>query len=69
MLRRQAAELLCRYLVGDLALVDEVCRSRGFQDQLAIQTSEDPRRLFGEAVEATPISAPVQAGAPSKKYL
>ena len=24
--RRQAAELLCRYLGGDLALVDEVCR-------------------------------------------
>ena len=23
--RRQAADLLCRYLGGDLALVDEVC--------------------------------------------
>ncbi len=30
-IRRQAAELLCRYLGGDLALVDEVCRNRGFQ--------------------------------------
>ena len=29
--RRQAAELLCRYLGVDLALVDEVCRLRGFQ--------------------------------------
>ena len=51
--RRQAAELLCRYLGGDLALVDEVCRNRGFQEQLAVQAPEDPRRLFGEVVEAT----------------
>ena len=29
--RRQAAELLCRFLGGDLALVDEVCKIRGFQ--------------------------------------
>ena len=36
-IRRQAAELLCRYLGGDLALVDEVCRNRGFQEQLAVQ--------------------------------
>ena len=52
-IRRQAAELLCRYLGGDLALVDEVCRNRGFQEQLAVQAPEDPRRLFGEVVEAT----------------
>ena len=52
-IRRQAAELLCRYLGGDLALVDEVCRNRGFQEQLAVQVPEDPRRLFGEVVEAT----------------
>ena len=51
--RRQAAELLCRYLGGDLALVDEVYRNRGFQEQLAVQAPEDPRRLFGEVVEAT----------------
>ena len=35
--RRQAAELLCRYLGGDLALVDEICALRGFQEQLALQ--------------------------------
>ena len=52
-IRRQAAELLCRYLGGDLALVDEVCRNRGCQEQLAVQVPEDPRRLFGEVVEAT----------------
>ena len=28
--RRQAAELLLRYLSGDLSIVDEVCRIRGF---------------------------------------
>ena len=38
--RRQAAELLCRYLGGDLALVDEVCRIR--------QAAKDRRRLFGK---------------------
>ena len=45
--RRQAAELLCRYLGGDLALVDEVCRNRGFQEELAAARPEDLRRIFG----------------------
>ena len=40
--RRQAAELLCRYLAGDLSLVDEVCRLRGIQEELAVQAPEDP---------------------------
>ena len=51
--RRQAAELLCRYLGGDLSLVDEVCGIQGFQAEMAVQRPEDPRRIFGEAVEAT----------------
>ena len=51
--RRQAAELLVRYLGGDLSLVDEVCAIRGFQEVLAASRPEDPRRVFGEAVEAT----------------
>ena len=51
--RRQAAELLVRYLGGALSLVDEVCAIRGFQDELATSLPEDPRRIFGEAVEAT----------------
>ncbi len=51
--RRQAAELLVRYLGGDLALVDEVCAIRGFQEQLAARRPGDPRRIFGEAVEST----------------
>jgi hypothetical protein len=52
--RRQASELLVRYLGGDLALVDEVCALRGLQAELAAQQPEDPRRAFGEAVEAAP---------------
>ena len=51
-IRRQAASLLVRWLGGDLALVDEVCRTRGFQEELAVRSPEDPRRVFGEAVEA-----------------
>ena len=33
--RRQAAELLARYLGGDLTNVYEVCRIRGFQEEMA----------------------------------
>ena len=59
--RRQAAELLCRWLGGDLSLVDEVCALRGFQEELAIRAPEDPRRLFGEVVEASSSSGPLVA--------
>ena len=45
--RRQAAELLVRYLGGDLGLVDEVIALRGLQEELAGRAPEDPRRLFG----------------------
>ena len=55
--RRQAADLLVRYLGGDLALVDEVCMIHGFQEELAIRAPEDPRRLFGEAVDASSSSS------------
>ena len=57
--RRQAAELMTRYLGGDLALVDEVCRIRGFQEEMAAQRPEDPRRIFGEAVEASASHGPM----------
>ena len=50
--RRQAAELLVRYLGGDLGLVDEVIALHGLQEELASRAPPDPRRLFGEAVEA-----------------
>ena len=55
--RRQAAELLCRYLGGDLSLVDEVCALRGIQEQLAVRSPDDPRRLFGAEVEASSSSS------------
>ena len=40
--RRQASELLVRYLGGDLALIDEVCSLRGLQEELAVDRAEDP---------------------------
>ena len=52
-LRRQVAELVVRYLGGDLTIIDDVCRIRGFQEELAARAPEDPRRAFGEAVEAS----------------
>ena len=52
--RRQAAKLLVRYLGGDLSLVDEVCALRSFQEDLTVPAPDDPRRVFGEDVEATP---------------
>ncbi len=52
--RKQAAELLVRYLGGDLSIIDEVCALRGFQEQLAVHAQDDPRRVFGQAVESAP---------------
>ena len=51
--RRQASELLCRYLGGDISVVDEICALRRFHDHLAVRAPEDPRRIFGAAVEAS----------------
>ena len=51
-IRRQAADLLVRWLGGDLGIIAEVCALRGFQEELAARAPEDPRRVFGEAVEA-----------------
>ncbi len=55
--RRQVSELLCRYLGGDLSLVGEVCRMHGLQEELGAARPDDPRRIFGEAVEAASGSA------------
>jgi hypothetical protein len=49
--RQQAAALLVRYLGGDPMLVQEVCRMRGYQEDLATRRPDDPQRIFGEAVE------------------
>ena len=50
--RRRAAELIVRYLGGDLSIIAEVMANRGMQEELAIGAPQDPRRAFGEAVEA-----------------
>lgn len=34
-----------------MALVHEVCALRGFQEHLAAEQPDDPRRVFGQAVE------------------
>ena len=54
LVRKQACELLLRYLGGDMSLISEVCALRGFQEEMAVRAPEDPRRVFGEAVEAAP---------------
>ena len=55
--RREAASLLTRYLGGDLALVQEICRNRGLQEELAVRRPNDPRRIFGETVELASASS------------
>ena len=45
--RRQAATVLCRYLGGDLSMVDEIARNKLGQEHL---DDEHPARLFGQAV-------------------
>ena len=34
-----------------MRIIDEVCAARGLQEQLAVQCPDDPRRVFGQAVE------------------
>ena len=50
--RRQASEILVRYMGGDLALVDQVIRNRERQARLARDAPDHPARAFGDAVEA-----------------
>ncbi len=45
--RRQAAELLMKYLGGDLCIFDDVCTLHGLQEKLAVERSDDPQRMFG----------------------
>ena len=56
LIRRQAADLLVRLLGGDLGIIAEVCALRGFPGELAARAPEDPRRVFGEAVEAAGVT-------------
>ena len=54
LVRRRAAELIVRYLGGDLSIIPEVMANRGLQEELAANAPEDPRRAFGEEVEGGP---------------
>ena len=58
--RRQAAELLVRYLGGDMCIVDEVCALRGLQEELAAERPDDPdaslaRRWTQRAAHRVPL--------------
>ena len=45
---------ICRYLGGDMSIVDEICRIRGFQEELAAQTP--PLQLVGQVqIPAYPV--------------
>ena len=47
--RRQAATVLCRYLGGDLSMVDEIATNRSIQHELG---EDDPARIFGHTAES-----------------
>ena len=47
--RCEAAGLLVRYLGGDRKIVDEVRAMHGFQQHMAAERPDDPRRIFAEA--------------------
>ena len=44
-----------------MRIIDEVCALRGLQEELATARPDDPRRIFGEAVEAS-LNALQQSG-------
>jgi hypothetical protein len=50
--RRQAAQLMIRYLGGDLSLIEEIEGNRQLQERLATEDPTNPLRIFGVAVEA-----------------
>ena len=49
--KRNAANVLVRYLGGDETLAAEVAENRAAQERLAVEAPDHPARLFGEAVE------------------
>ena len=50
--KRNASNLMVRYLGGDLTLTGEVTQNKVVQERLAADAPDDPARIFGEAVEA-----------------
>ena len=49
--KRNAANVLVRYLGGDPTLADEVMENRAAQERLSTEAPDHPARLFGAAVE------------------
>ena len=49
--KRNAANVVVRYLGGDPTLATEVAENRAAQERLAVEAPDHPARIFGEAVE------------------
>ena len=62
--RRRAAELIVRWLGGDLAIIPEVIANRGLQEELAVDAPDHPLRAFGEIAEAAPVQQALQQALP-----
>ena len=52
-LRQEVAELMVRYLGGDLRIIGEVYRQHGLQECLQVHAPSDPRCAFRQAAQAT----------------
>ena len=51
--RRQAANVLCRYLGGDLSMVDEIAKNRDIQHDL---DEDAPARIFGQSLPSDAVT-------------
>ena len=54
--RKNSAQLVVRYLGGDIGLVEEIFQLRAAQQELAVSAPEHPARIFGEAVGASGVT-------------
>jgi len=53
--RKNCADVVVKYLGGDLRLVEKVFRNREVQEQMAATARGHPARIFGQAVEASSV--------------
>ena len=58
--RKNCAQLVVRYLGGDLSLVQKIFQNRAAQHELAVNAPQHPARIFGEAVEARACGATME---------
>ena len=65
--KRNASNVMVRYLGGDLTLTSEVAENRLAQERLAADTPDAPARIFGEAVEAGQLQLLDLQYAPTKR--